>query len=220
VDITTGKQLWYYITGDDIWSTPAVANGIVYFGSNSDSFFAVNLTDGSTVWTYRTGADVQSNPAIGSDGTVYVTSTDQYLYAFGVSSFPAVFHTAYAVCGDDPITVSVSWRQGVTGGVMWKFNSNGDTSSSPAILPNGDIVYGAGNGYMNLVDSTGKLVSAWLSSFTSYLHSRHVSLLSRPLRRVVVGEHHQVCRCLLLRCGTSPSAPTETGATRLLTSRA
>ena len=32
-------------------------------------------------WTFITGGDVRSSPAIGSDGTIYVGSSDENLYA-------------------------------------------------------------------------------------------------------------------------------------------
>ena len=37
---------------------------------------------GDKLWEFKTGDRVESSPAIGSDGTVYVGSEDEKLYAF------------------------------------------------------------------------------------------------------------------------------------------
>ena len=39
--------------------------------------------DGSLLWQYTTFANVRSSPAIGPDGTLYIGSLDNKLYAFG-----------------------------------------------------------------------------------------------------------------------------------------
>ena len=41
---------------------------------------------GTPIWEFETGGDVFSSPAIGSDGTVYVGSLDDKLYAIKTES--------------------------------------------------------------------------------------------------------------------------------------
>ena len=41
---------------------------------------------GTVLWEFETGGDVDSSPAIGSDGTVYVGSYDNKLYAIKTDS--------------------------------------------------------------------------------------------------------------------------------------
>ena len=41
---------------------------------------------GTPSWEFQTGADVYSSPAIGSDGTVYVGSDDNKIYAIKTDS--------------------------------------------------------------------------------------------------------------------------------------
>lgn len=43
LDATTGTLKWSYDTGNYITSSPVVANGIVYIGSQSDKFFATTI---------------------------------------------------------------------------------------------------------------------------------------------------------------------------------
>src|SRR5208282_3830881 len=65
-------------------SSPAVAGGIVYFGSNgtdaNGTLYALNTATGAVVWKYVTGNSVVSSPAV-ANGVVYVGSADNNLYA-------------------------------------------------------------------------------------------------------------------------------------------
>ena len=56
----------------------------MYVGCDNGEFYAIN-SDGSLKWSYTTGNEVWSSPAIAADGTVYVGSFDDKLYAFGES---------------------------------------------------------------------------------------------------------------------------------------
>jgi hypothetical protein len=70
---------WTATTGAAIWSSPAVANGVVYVGSSDGKLYAyaVGCNSGggtcSPLWTATTGSGVESSPAI-ANGVVYVGS--------------------------------------------------------------------------------------------------------------------------------------------------
>jgi outer membrane protein assembly factor BamB len=83
VDSLTGSFQWSYTTGGDILSSPAVANGVVYVGSNDNKIYALDAKTGAFLWSYITGAWIESSPAV-VDGRVYVDSRDGKLYAFGL----------------------------------------------------------------------------------------------------------------------------------------
>jgi outer membrane protein assembly factor BamB len=63
-------------------SSPAIADGLVYVGSNDGKVYAFNSMTGTCVWSYTTAGMVVSSPAI-SNGIVYVGSYDHMFYAFG-----------------------------------------------------------------------------------------------------------------------------------------
>lgn len=65
-------------------SSPAVAGGVVYVGSNDGYVYALNAGTGRRLWRYRTGLGVYSSPAV-SDGAVYVGSDIGKIYAFGLA---------------------------------------------------------------------------------------------------------------------------------------
>ena len=80
---TTGDAIgraWTFPTGGQIWSTPVVEDGVVYFGSMDHYVYAVSLDQGTLLWKYRTGGAVVSTPLL-LDGLVIVGSFDRKLYA-------------------------------------------------------------------------------------------------------------------------------------------
>lgn len=74
-----------------IFSTAAIANGIVYYGSQDDKVYAVSEENGELCWSYETGNGLYGQAAI-SDGIMYIASDDWYLYAFGPPSGPTYRH--------------------------------------------------------------------------------------------------------------------------------
>ena len=86
-------------------------------------------------WEFETGDEVWSSPAIGSDGTVYVGSYDNKLYA-------------------------VDGKSGVK---LWEFETRGGVNSSPAIGSDGTVYVGAGYNKLYAIksDSKGLAKSPW-----------------------------------------------------------
>ena len=68
---------WSYTTGSFVFSSPAVANGMVYFGAEDNNVYALNASTGALLWSYATGGWVGSSPVV-SNGMVYVGSDDLY----------------------------------------------------------------------------------------------------------------------------------------------
>ena len=48
---------WSVTTGAAIFSSPAVANGVVYVGSEDDNLYALNAATGKKLWSFTTGAE-------------------------------------------------------------------------------------------------------------------------------------------------------------------
>jgi outer membrane protein assembly factor BamB len=76
----TGAKLW---TIGGIYSEPAVANGVVYVGSDDYNVYALNARTGAKLWSYTTGYQVESSPVV-ANGMLYVNSDDYKVYAFGL----------------------------------------------------------------------------------------------------------------------------------------
>jgi outer membrane protein assembly factor BamB len=152
--ITTGTPpaktctpLWTGATGNAVFSSPAVANGVVYVGSEDKKLYAFSAAAGSTncittgtppvktctpLWTgATTGLIVDSSPAV-ANGLVYVGSFDYKLYAFSAAAGSANCTTT----GTPPVTTCTPLWTGATGYVI---------DSSPAVA-NGVVYVGSGDG--------------------------------------------------------------------------
>lgn len=71
-------------TFQPIYSSPLVANGMLFFGCTDGDVHCVSLKEHREVWKYTTGAAVRSSPTLAA-GTLLVGSYDGRLYAFAVS---------------------------------------------------------------------------------------------------------------------------------------
>ena len=45
-------EQWSFTTGSSVLSSPAVANGVVYVGSNDNNVYALNATSGAKLWSF------------------------------------------------------------------------------------------------------------------------------------------------------------------------
>lgn len=77
---------WRFKTeGKEVSSTPAVSDGVVYFGSKDYNLYAVEVESGKEKWRFGARGTIASSPAV-ADGTVYFGSGDGYLYAVDVNT--------------------------------------------------------------------------------------------------------------------------------------
>jgi outer membrane protein assembly factor BamB len=70
---TSGRRLWQVPTGSYVYSSPAVADGIVCFGAYNGVFYGVSAGSGRVLWRVPTGGSV-SGAAVIVDGIAYVGS--------------------------------------------------------------------------------------------------------------------------------------------------
>jgi outer membrane protein assembly factor BamB len=133
---STGKQLWSYTTFEVVESSPTVANGVVYFGS--DNVYALNASTGDKIWSYP--AYGFSSPTV-ANGVLYVGSDDHNIYALNVSSGVKLwsYATGLYVRSSPAVTNGVayvgSWDGSVyaldtnTGTLVWSYSTGGDVTS-------------------------------------------------------------------------------------------
>src|SRR5208283_1694873 len=77
---TSNTTLWVFNTNGEVWSSPIVANGIVYFGSLDDHVYAVDAKTGAKIWDFTTNDSVYATPAY-YNNAIYVGSNDHVFYA-------------------------------------------------------------------------------------------------------------------------------------------
>ena len=80
------SEIWSFKGGCGLGAvgTPAVQDGVVYFGSGQE-VCAVDVASGTEQWRFATGSGVSSSPAV-ADGVVFVGSWDGNLYAIDAAS--------------------------------------------------------------------------------------------------------------------------------------
>lgn len=78
----TGKRLWTFATRARVESSPAIADGRVFVGSNDGRFYVLSLNTGAKIWEFNAGAALASSPAI-ANGRIVIGSQDGRLYCFG-----------------------------------------------------------------------------------------------------------------------------------------
>ena len=111
---------WTYSLDPASFSSPAVANGVLYVGSSapSGSVYAFNASSGALLWKSAVSYDSQiiSSPAV-ANGVVYIGNQDDYtFYAFDAG----------------------------TGARLWTYTTGGYIGSSPAVS-NGVVYFASWN---------------------------------------------------------------------------
>ena len=108
-----GLLTWSFTTGNTVFSSPAVVNGVIYVGSYDNNVYAINATTGAKLWSFTTGNYVLSSPAV-ANGVVYVGSDDNNTYALNAT----------------------------TGAKLWNYTTGNAVLSSPAVV-NGTVYVGS-----------------------------------------------------------------------------
>jgi glucose dehydrogenase len=74
-----------------VQSSPAVVDGVVYFGALDDNVYALKASTGEKIWNHTVRLGVTSAPAV-SEGVVYISSDTYYLYALSAASGEEMWH--------------------------------------------------------------------------------------------------------------------------------
>jgi eukaryotic-like serine/threonine-protein kinase len=166
----------------DAWdvftSSPAVANGKVYFGSGDGNVYAVDAKSGVLQWKFTTGDVVHASPAVVGN-TVYIGSWDSQLYAIdgesgqqkwtfkagvdpnyhnqvGFQSSPAVVDgTVYVGCRD----AHVYALDAATGRKKWDYPTSKSWVNGTPAVRDGTVYVGTSDTsrFMALDARTGRL---------------------------------------------------------------
>ncbi|MDI6730220.1 MAG: PQQ-binding-like beta-propeller repeat protein [Candidatus Altarchaeum sp.] len=89
INLTNNSIVWTFPVGDAIQSSPAVADGKVFFLAENNIFYTINASNGASIWNYTikdTGCAFEndaytSSPAV-SDGVVVIGVPEGRVYAF------------------------------------------------------------------------------------------------------------------------------------------
>ncbi len=122
-NVGTLSRYWRFDADEFVWSSPAVADGVVFVGSYDGILYALNASTGAKIWQRRTGGPIWSSPAV-AGGVVFVGSDDGNLYALNAA----------------------------TGAKLWRFATGGPLVSSPAVA-DGVVYVGASKGTVHALNA-------------------------------------------------------------------
>lgn len=147
-----GNRFWEFATDGPVVSSPALAGGYVYVGSDDTYVYCINAQAGVQEWKFKTDAAVQSSPVV-ADGCVYIGSNDRRLYCLNALTGEEKWSyatkgfvvTRPAVSGANVYTGSMDRRiyclDAATGEKLWDTLTGNAIESSPLIIDD-DAVFG------------------------------------------------------------------------------
>ena len=234
---------WSSYLTNEFDASPAIGpDGTIYIANMWNSMFALDPALGHVIWSapIQSGSDMTSSPAVAADGSaVYVGSQDDFLYSFNptngavlwrtflgsaIFSSPAISAsdgTVY-VCTYEPTSNGLFAINGSNGVINWYFQTddpNGiasESDSSPAIAPDGSIVFLARVGDLYAVKADGNLKWFFPLPANSFPDS---SPAIDAAGNVVIGSHDGYVYCISSSGGlewifdtTNQSAPIHSSA--------
>ncbi len=128
-DATTGTPKWSYDTGEYVYSSPAVVNGIDYIASSTSSgdegtVYALDAATGTVRWTHTAKGTFFSSPVV-ANGTLYISSYDGTVYALDAG----------------------------TGALRWSYTIDGNTIPASPAVANGTVYVGVAVGVVDALDA-------------------------------------------------------------------
>jgi outer membrane protein assembly factor BamB len=160
--------IWSFEAGGAITSSPVVADGRVYVGSDDYSLYALDLESGAKLWSYAT-QDMIEAPPLWHAGRVYVGSGDFSLYALDALQGTLVWkqETDDKILGGASPVLGPDGEQRIvvgsydthlycfdarTGEERWRYKTDNYVNGTPAILGEA-IVFGGCDAALHVVSA-------------------------------------------------------------------
>lgn len=143
--VKTRKMDRHFRIGDggSVMASPALHDGVVYFGSADNYVYALDVESGKELWRFRAHGQIFSTPAI-SGNMLFVGSYDKNIYALTIEGKEVWRFTTGREVASSPFVhdnlVIVGSRDGYvyaldkkTGKNIWKFKTGDWVVSSPVV---------------------------------------------------------------------------------------
>jgi outer membrane protein assembly factor BamB len=143
----TGQLKWKKLLGNNVFSSPAYANGKVYVGCTDNKLYVFD-TLGNPVWSVSTNNSIGTQSPIVKNGLVYICNeTSNIIYAYNAQTgsliwnFNATLSGGYGMADITIYDNTLYFHRGMlyaldvnTGAVKWTYNTGGFVS--PIVLNN------------------------------------------------------------------------------------
>jgi outer membrane protein assembly factor BamB len=162
-----GLVKWKYKTNGKIFSSPVIAEGLAFVGSEDSCLYALDATSGALRWKLPTGGAVSSSPAVFGNA-VYFASYDGFCYAADTRTGVVIWK--FKTGGEKKIGAIGLWTMKPSDMYMedlWDF-----FLSSPVVDDNQNpaVYFGSSDGNLYALDAqTGK--EKWRFQTGGIIHS-------------------------------------------------
>ena len=173
-DARAQRELWRFPTGQEVYSAPAVSDGVVFVASRDGSVYAVDAATGQEKWRFEAVGRPWASTIV-ADGSVFFTASDGNVYAldaatgeerwrveiFGPRNLDANSAGRGAwltpsVEGGVVYAGSLDWHvyalDAATGEEKWRIKTKGPVWGSPAVS-NGVVYFGSDDLHLYAVDA-------------------------------------------------------------------
>jgi len=116
---------WKFKTNGEIYSSPVVADVVVFVGACNDGIYALNESNGEVMWRYEIESCINSVPAV-AYGMVFVGLSDGKIQALDELS----------------------------GELIWSFKANGSIGESSPTVSNGKVFIGVNDGKVYAINAS------------------------------------------------------------------
>ncbi|HLH63420.1 MAG TPA: PQQ-binding-like beta-propeller repeat protein [Ktedonobacteraceae bacterium] len=150
-----GYTRWCYATPRIQGSSPTLANGVVYFGSDDGYVNAVHELNGKLAWRYKTDSQLVTSSPVVQDGVVYVASSSLYAlnagngsllwkhrFKYGAASSPAVVNGIIYINEGDGYLYALNAGDG---SIVWQYKTEMYVYSTAPTVVNGVVYAGSTN---------------------------------------------------------------------------
>jgi outer membrane protein assembly factor BamB len=168
----SGNMQWSFVTGGELWATPAYDDENLYIPSMDHFMYAVSLQTGNQIWaTELDGASIFSPVLV--EGTLYLGTIDGSLYAVDAQDGTIKWSTKVdAAIWSTPVVVNgklfIGDLNGVvyafdveTGSQIWNISMDGPTIGGAVAYENG-LVFPTESGDLVAIDEDG--IKQWTRS--------------------------------------------------------
>jgi outer membrane protein assembly factor BamB len=151
---------WKFATNGSVISSPTIADGIVYFGSQDKNIYAAGAWSGNFLWSFATNAAVESSPAVaygkvytgGDDGNVYCLDaySGSLIWAKPVNGYLPYTYSTIVMKSSPTVSSGIVYVGSMdgnmyaldanSGSVVWKAATVGPIGNSPS-LSNGAVFF-------------------------------------------------------------------------------
>ena len=177
------SELWRVLEKSDMGAGMALEDGKLVYTNTSGEIKAVNSVDGSLLWNFETEGKIYSTPAV-YRGTVWVASSDTYLYGLKLESGERAFQmkndravVSSPVCADGKVMLAGgdgfcrAWNVD-DGSLVWEWDSVKNFVVTRPLVNDGVLFFGSwGNEFYALDVATGTTRWKWWNGQTNRMFS-------------------------------------------------